>query len=320
MVRIPQLISKYRMKRYLSKIRAKKPSLLEYYAMYLTGKNLRELTEQDIKNAERELIPLILKHYLNPELTWDERVQFLLLDLWDFYLHFCKRKRYLNLTQEDTLKLATGEYSLEEMLNWCKSPVPKTKNAFRNLLGKTLPEHLIIAIAEGYLTRKDIIEAYRRRGRKLIPKVRTAVEKAFPVEKAKLRDSEKVLKKKRSNLDVFSAYLDVAGLNSPPYLERTWIEHEFRVKLARIWFTSRNREERLRRLEAMIPGLINKVGYTKLWDYVRTEIDEFILVDALSCEQITDYLERNKWRLGKELTRKFERALELLKKSYREKT
>ena len=56
-VHVARVISKYRIKRHLSRIRTKKPSLVEYYAMYLTGKKLRELTVDDIETAERELIP-----------------------------------------------------------------------------------------------------------------------------------------------------------------------------------------------------------------------------------------------------------------------
>ena len=77
-----------------------------------------------------------------------------------------------------------------------------------------------------------------------------------------------------------------------------------------------DKEERWKKLNEIFPGLTDRVGYTKLWEYVRAEIDEFVLVEALSREQIAGYLENNKWKLGEILRGKFERALELLEKSY----
>ena len=316
MVRILQLISRYHMKRHLNKIRVKKPSLVEYYAMYLTDKKLRELTEEDIENAERELIPPLLKYYLNPELTWKGRVDSLLHELKEFYLSFCKRRKYLDLTLEDTLKIAMGEYSPEDMLRWCKSPVPRTRYAFWALLKRTRPEDIQRAIELNLLSKEDILEVYRRRKRKLIPAVKEAIEEVLKPQRPLHKKSRKVPKKKRKKTGVFEVYLELTGRKVTSYLERLEVEHEFKVRLANIWFTSQNRKERLRRLGEFIPGLTNIVGYTKLWEYVRIEIDEFILVEALSREQIADYLERNKWRLGKELTGKFERALRLLGRSY----
>ena len=315
-VHVARVISKYRIRRHLSRIRTKKPSLVEYYAMYLTGKKLRELTVDDIETAERELIPLVLKYYLNPELTWEEVVENLLRDLSKFYLYFCKRKKRLDVdTVDDVQRLVRGQYSVQEMLNWCKSTAPRTKCAFWALLERTRPDDIQRAIELNLLSKEEILEAYRRRERKLIPSVKEAIEEVLKPERSIHKKSRKVSKKRRKT-GVFEAYLDLTGSNATSYLERLNVEHEFKVMLANIWFTSQNREGRLRRLEELIPGLANVVSYTKLWEYVRTGIDEFTLTKALSYEQIVNYLEKNRWRLGKSLGEKFERALELLEKSY----
>lgn len=321
MVCVIQLISKYRskyrMKKYLSKIRAKKPSLLEYYAMYLTGKSLRELTEQDIKNAERELIPLVLGYYLDPSLTWKGVVENLLRDLGEFYLYFCKRRKRLDVdTVEDILRLVRGQYSIEEMLNWCKSPVPRTRYAFWALLKRTRPDDIQGAIELNLLSKEEILEVYQKRKRKLIPAVKEAIEEVLNPSSLH-KKSKKVSRKKRARrIDVFKVFLEMTNQDSVSYLKSLEIEHEFKVILAKIWFTSRNREERLEKLNEAFPGLTDRVGYTKLWEYVRAEIDEFTLAKALSREQIADYLKRNKWRLGSGLRRKFERALKILERSY----
>lgn len=318
MFRLSDLISKYRTKRYLKEIRTKKPSLSEYYAMYRTGKKLRELTGNDIENAERELIPLVLKYYLDTRLTWEEIVENLLRDLREFYFYFCKRKKHLDVgTVEDVLRLVRGQYSIKEMLRWCRNPVPKTRYAFWALLKRTKPNDIQRVIELNLLSKEEILDAYRRRERKLIPAVKEAIEEILKPERPLHKKSRKVSKKKRARgIDVFGAYLEVTNQNSVSYLKRLEIEHEFKTSLARVWFASQNREERLEKLDEIFPGLTKRVGYTKLWEYVRTEIDEFILVEALSREQIADYLERNKWRLGRVLRGKFERALELLERSY----
>ncbi len=306
------------MKRRLNKIRTKKPSLAEYYAMYRTGKKLGELTGNDIENAERELIPIVLRYYLDTRLKWEEVVENLLRDLREFYLYFCKRRKHLDIdTLEDVLRLVRGQYSIKEMLNWCKSPVPRTKYAFWALLKRTRPEDIQRTIDLNFLSREEILEVYQKRKRKLIPAVRKAIEEVLKPERPLHKKSRKVSKKKRARrIDVFRAYLEVTNQDSVSYLKSLEIEHEFKVTLARIWFASQNREERLEKLNEIFLGLTNRVGYTKLWEYVRTEIDEFILVEALSREQIADYLERNKWRLGSCLRRKFEKALNLLERSY----
>lgn len=313
------IVSKYRIKQYMKTIRTKKPSLVEYYAMYLSGKNLRELTKNDVESAERELIPLVLKYYLDLRLTWEDVVENLLRDLREFYLYFCKRKKRLNVeTVEDILRLVRSDYSIREMLRWCKSPVPRTRHAFRALLKRTRPEDIQRAIELDILSREEILEVYRKRKRKLIPAIKEAIEDMLKPE-IPSKESKRVSRKKRvRRIDVFRAYLDVTNTNqdSVSYLKRLEIEHEFKVLLAKIWFTSKNRDERLNRLDEVFPGLTDRVKYTKLWEYVRTEIDEFILVEALSREQIANYLERNKWRLGRVLRGKFERALGLLERSY----
>jgi len=317
-VPVMHVISKYRTKRYLSKIRTKKPSLSEYYAMYITGKKLRELTEYDIENAERELIPLVLRYYLDPRLTWKEVIENILRDLSEFYLYFCKRKKRLDVdTVEDILRLVRGLYSIKEMLRWCKSPVLRTRYAFWALLKRTRPEDIQRAIELNLLSKKEILEVYQKRKRKLIPAVQKAIEEVLKPKISLHKKSRKVSKKKRAGrIEVFKAYLGMTGQDSVSYLERLEIEHEFKITLARIWFTSQNRAERLEKLDEIFPGLTKRVGYTKLLEYVRTEMDEFILVEALSREKIADYLERNRWRLGSSLRRKFERALKILERSY----
>ncbi len=287
--------------------------------MYCTGKKLRELTSDDIENAERELILLVLKYYLDLRLTWEDVVENLLRDLREFYLYFCKRKKRLNVeTVEDILRLVRSDYSIREMPRWCKSPVPRTRHAFRALLKKTKPNDIQRVLELGILSREEILEVYQKRKRKLIPAVRKAIKEVLKPENSlhKKPVEVKVSKKKRARrIDVFRAYLEVTNQDSVSYLKRLEIEREFKVILARIWFTSRNREERLEKLNEAFPGLTGRVGYTKLWEYVRTEINEFILVEALSCQQIADYLKRNKWRLGRNLKRKFEKALKLLGRS-----
>jgi len=52
-------ISRYRLRKYLDRIRTKKPSLVEYYAMYLTNKKLEELSSEDIERAERGLVLIV---------------------------------------------------------------------------------------------------------------------------------------------------------------------------------------------------------------------------------------------------------------------
>ena len=65
-------------------------------------------------------------------------MDYLLHELQGFYLSFCKR-RFLDPPLEDILEIVAGKCSLGEMLNWCKSPVPRTRYAFWALLKRTKP-------------------------------------------------------------------------------------------------------------------------------------------------------------------------------------
>lgn len=107
------------------------------------------------------------------------------------------------------------------------------------------------------------------------------------------------------------------GQNPATFLERLSIEHDFKVRLAKIWFLSRNKKERVEELNKKYPGLLEKVGYTKIWEYVRTEIDEFMLREALSQEQIAQYLRINEWKLKPPLKTTLERALKIPKRSFK---
>lgn len=152
-------ISRYRLRKYLDRIRTKKPSLVEYYAMYLTNKKLEELSSEDIERAERGLVLIVLKYYLNPSLTWEQRIKHITRELEGFYLYFCHRKKYWNLqTSEELLKVVRKEYSVDELIKWCRSPVPRTKYAFSRVLEKTKPGDILRGINLGLLNKDQLLE------------------------------------------------------------------------------------------------------------------------------------------------------------------
>jgi hypothetical protein len=138
--KITYLIEKQRVKRHLDKIRTGKPSLSQYYAAYMLNKPLKTVTPSDIYRAERALIPLVLRYYLDSSLNWEGRVDMLISELSEFYFHFCRRKKRWSFKDKENpldenrelmniVKFVTGNYDIKEALVWCDSPVPRSKYA-----------------------------------------------------------------------------------------------------------------------------------------------------------------------------------------------
>lgn len=320
---IMYLVEKRRVKRRLGKIRKGKASLSRYYAAYLFNKSLWDVTPDEIYRAERALIPQVLRYYLNLSLNWQEKIDMVISELSEFYLHFCRRKKRWSFKDIENpldgnrelmniVKFVKGDYGIKEALEWCNSPVPRSKYAFISLLSRTEFVDIEKLLETGIITEEQLKEIYRRRHSKLIPAVKLAIEMAIKTQLAHQRPKKKRKiyrpNKTGTGKSVFYAYLKISGVNPGSYIEERNIEWRFKQRLARIWFTSKNKEEREQGLDQEFPGLLRLVGYTTIWYYIREQVDEYLIASALSKREIGGYLRVNRHRLGDKMMDKLTRA------------
>ncbi|KUH33995.1 hypothetical protein APY94_03735 [Thermococcus celericrescens] len=295
-----------------------------YYAAYLFKKPIKDLTPEDIYRAERVLIPLVLKYYLNPTLNWKKKVDCLLQELQEFYIYHCKRKKRWSfknpkqpLDEEATMSNLTrflkGEYDIHDVLQWCSSPVPRSRYAFIRLLKKTNEDDIKELLKSGEITEEQLVEVCGRRGSKFIPAVRAAIYRVLGSQEGerKIRKKRKRYKPKQGGLgnSVADAYFEISGIQPSNYIKKQNIIHEFKLQLIKIWFTSENREEREWKLNMAFPGLLKLVSYTTVWYFIREQVDEYLLYKALSPEELERYLKNNRFRLGGKLYEKLLKAL-----------